>query len=159
MLKIEDTDFQSLATFPLSWRWTDSKWNKLPENDLQRIKPLTPIKAKELWRILGHYVSANGPKENIFECSPWIEATIDIPNAFEKVRDWLLGQFSDYEQSVIVSWDKDTAVLTDWGVFCNYWDDFCYPASDDVTVFPPHIDWILFYAHYERFDFGVRGVH
>ena len=111
MLKIENTDIQSLADFPLSWRWTDPKWNQLPEAALQRISPLSGEKAKELWRIEGHFVLSDGPRVNLFECSPWIDASVDTADAFEKVRDWLLGRFSDREQQVIVSWDKDTAVV------------------------------------------------
>ena len=158
MLKIENTDIQSLADFPLSWRWTDPKWNQLPEAALQRISPLTRAKAKELWRIEGHFVLSDGPRVNMFECSPWIDASVDTADAFEKVRDWLLGHFSDREQQVIVSWDKDTAVVASWGVFCDYWDDFCYPASDDVSVFPVSFDWVLFYQHGERFVFGKKRV-
>jgi hypothetical protein len=156
MLKIEDTDFQPPSTFSLNWRWTDSRWNELPESDLRQIKPLTKIKAKEFWRILGHYVLSNGPRINIFECSEWVDATLDVPGAFEKIRSWLLNHLSERDESVIVSWDKDTAVLTNWGIFCDYWDDFCYPSSDDVTVFPLSIGWVLFYDHFERFVFGSR---
>ena len=158
MLKIEVTDLQPLSTFPLNWRWTDSKWNELPKSDLEQIEPLTKTKAKEFWRILGHYVLSDGPRVSLFECSEWIDATLDAPGAFEKIRDWLFGRLSEREQSVIISWDKDTAVLTSWGVFCDYWDDFCYPSSDDVTVFPLSIDWVLFYQHFERFVFGTKSV-
>ena len=158
MLKIKDADIRSLTDFPLKWRWTNPKWNQLSNADLQRIKPLTQTKAKELWRIFGHYVLGNGPRENIFECRPWIDATVDYPGAFDRVRDWLLVQFSDREQDVVVSWDKDNAVVTSWGVFCDYWDDFCYPASDDVAVLPPSVDWVLFYQHGERFVFGKKRV-
>jgi hypothetical protein len=113
-------------------------------------------KAEELWRIAGQYVSATGPNVDIFKCGPWIDATLDAPGAFERIRDWLLVQFSEREQSILVSWDKDTAVVTDWGVFCDYWDDFCYPASDDVTVLPMAVEWILSYGHGESFEFGRR---
>jgi hypothetical protein len=156
MLKIEHTDIQPLADFPLSWRWTDPKWNRLPDSALQQISPLTQAKAKELWRISGHFVLPNGPKVDMFECSSWVDATVDTPDAFGKVRGWLLGRLSDREQRVIVSWDKDIAVVTNWGVFCDYWNDFCYPASDDTSVFPQSFDWVLFYQHGERFVFGQK---
>ncbi|MDQ3820276.1 MAG: DUF2947 domain-containing protein [Acidobacteriota bacterium] len=158
MLKFTDTNFQSIDSFSLSWRWTDERWNKLPEDVLAKIKPFTQSKAKELWRISGHYVLPNGPRANLFECSPWIDASVDVPNAEQKIRDWLLTQFSGRDREIIVSWDQATAVLTRWDVFCDYWDDFCYPASDDVTVFPPSIQWVLFYQHGERFIFGERSL-
>jgi hypothetical protein len=157
MLKFTDSDFQSLDSFSLNWRWTDERWNILPEDILHQIKPFTQTKAKELWRIAGHYVLSDGPRVNLFECSPWIDASVDAPNAEQKVRDWLIDQFSGRDQEIIVSWGQSQAVLTRWGVFSDYWDNFCYPASDDVTVFPPSIKWVLFYQHGERFVFCERS--
>src|SRR3712207_6991725 len=46
---------------------------------------------------------------------------------------------------VIVRWDESTAVRTTWEVFTRYWDDFCYPLSDDVAVFPDSGAWLLLY--------------
>ena len=40
----------------------------------------------------------------------------------------------DGSQTVIVHWDNTTAVETTWEVFAHYWDDFCYPSSDDVDI-------------------------
>ena len=57
---------------------------------------------------------------------------------------------------VIVSWDRDTALATDWAFFVARWGDFCYPASDDVTIWSLADDWTLSYRHYEVFQFG-RG--
>jgi hypothetical protein len=156
MLRFADSDFRPLETFSLSWRWTDERWNNFPEDILRQIKPFTQVKAKELWRIAGHYVLSDGPRVNLFECSPWIDASIDMPNAHEKGRDWLLNKFSGRDHEIIVSWDHSTAVQTTWAVFCDYCDDFCYPSSDDVTVFSPSINWVLFYQHGERFVFGKR---
>lgn len=72
--------------------------------------------------------------------------------------DCTTQRHADTEQQVIVSWDKDTAVVASWGVFCDYWDDFCYAASDDVSAFPVSFDWVLFYQHGERFVFGQKRV-
>jgi len=156
MLRFVNSDFQPLDTFSLNWRWTDERWNKLPDSAVARIRPFTEAKAKELWRIAGHYALSDGPRVNLFECTPWVDASVNIPNTETKIRRWLNEHFSDTDSDVIVSWDQATAVLTNWGVFCDYWDDFCYPASDDVTLFPPSINWLLFYQHGERFVFGKR---
>ena len=156
MLSFSDSDFQPLETFSLTWRWTDVRWNKLPEGTLSQIKPVTETKAKELWRIAGHYVLSNGPRVNLFKCSPWFDASINLPDAEGKVRNWLRNHVHESDYETIVSWDHSTAVQTTWSVFCDYWDDFCYPGSDDVTVFPPSFDWVVFYEHGERFVFGKR---
>ena len=56
-------------------------------------------------------------------------------------------------EAVLISWDARTAAMTDWELFVAHWDDFCYPASDDVTVFPLGGEWVLCYHHYEVFQF------
>ena len=39
------------------------------------------------------------------------------------------------------------AICVSWGVFCEYWDDFCYPASDDVAIWSLSQEWFLIYDH------------
>jgi len=41
----------------------------------------------------------------------------------------------------------------------QYWDDFCYPGSDDVAISPEDDSWLLFYFHEEMFEFGQRRKH
>ena len=57
---------------------------------------------------------------------------------------------------VTVRWDSTTAVRTTWKVFADHWDDFCYPGSDDVEVFPLTGEWLLLYHHWEQFEWGRR---
>jgi hypothetical protein len=58
--------------------------------------------------------------------------------------------------SVLVVWNDETAVVTDWAFFAERWDDFCYPASDDVTIWAPGEPWTLCYRHFDvmQFDAG-----
>jgi len=60
---------------------------------------------------------------------------------------------------VFLSWDPNVALRTPWGIFRDYWDDFCYPASDDLTITPADDSWLLFYFHEEMFEFGKRKQH
>ena len=154
MLKFEGKDYRPLPDFPLSWRWTDSRWNQLPDAALETIKPLAEAKAKELWRVSGYYCPSGYPSGDIFERGEWIDATLDVEGAFDRVRAWLISHLPDRNQESIISWDKNHAAVTICAVFCDYWDDFCHPASDDVTIFPASFAWILFYQHYQRFYFG-----
>ncbi len=57
---------------------------------------------------------------------------------------------------VIVSWDRQTAVITQWATFVRHWDAFCYPSSDDVTVWSPSDDWTLCYRHFQVLEIGRR---
>ncbi|HEY9286212.1 MAG TPA: hypothetical protein VIP46_22360 [Pyrinomonadaceae bacterium] len=151
-MQIEDTDFQPLDEFPLKWRWTDSRWNELPADALLTIQPVAESKARELLQYSLTFSDASGLFETQFEQISRVEAPANSPS----VREWLLARSTDPNQMVIVSWDHHHAALVRWAVFCEYWDDFCYPASDDVTVWPPSEEWVLMYLHDEEFVFGKR---
>jgi hypothetical protein len=71
------------------------------------------------------------------------------------VRSWLRRIQPDMRVSVYVSWSEDLAIETSWSIFTEYWDDFCYPSSDNVTVVPIGGIWQLVYHHYEQFDFST----
>ena len=154
MIRIEDSDFRPLEEFPLKWRWTDSRWNKLPPDALNFIRPFTDEKARDLLQYSLMFSNHTGLFESHFENISRIVA----PDDSSKVRQWLLDHAPDKNQMVIVSWDHHHAVLVRWDVVCDYWDDFCYPASDEVTVWPQSEEWALMYLHHEEFVFGIwRG--
>ena len=150
MPKIEESDFRALDSFRLKWRWTDTRWNKLPNNALSSIHPLSESKAHELFHYLLAFSDHFGLIEPLFEST----SRINTFNNSSEIRQWLLEQTSDLNQTVIVSWNKELAVLVSWKVFCDYWDDFCYPSSDDVAIFPQSGGWMLIYSHEEYFMFG-----
>lgn len=45
-------------------------------------------------------------------------------------------------------------MVAPWGVFCDFWSDFCYPASDDVTAWPADEAWLLEAHHEGRMRIG-----
>jgi hypothetical protein len=75
------------------------------------------------------------------------------------VRAWLTTLPVEPGASILLSWDVETAVATDWQTFLAYWDDFCYAGSDDVTVWSPGAPWYLCYDHEEVFRFGRHPAH
>lgn len=152
MTSVEQSDFGSLDEFPLRWRWTDPRWNELPDDALKAIQPFTDGKARELLQYSLGFSNASGLFESHFEHISRIDAPADSP----VVHQWLLDRSQDKDQMVIVSWDHHHAALVRWDVFCEYWDDFCYPASDCVTIWPLSEKWALMYLHHGEFIFGVR---
>lgn len=154
MIHIEASDFRPLNEFNLKWRWTDSRWNKLPANALNSIQPLTESKAHELCQHLLAFENQSGLIESLFESI----ARINTSGDESEIRQWLINRSSDPNQSVVVSRDNRLAAQVKWEVFCEYWDDFCYPASDDVAIFPLSEEWMLSYSHDEYFMFGERHV-
>ena len=154
MTEIEESDFRPINEFPLKWRWTDSRWNKLPQEALHAIRPLSESKARELCQYSLECTDHSGLMESLFERVSRIDTFDDSSD----IRLWLLARTSDLNQTVAVSWDNDLAALVRWKVFCDYWDDFCYPASDDVAIFPLSGEWMLSYSHDEYFMFGDRRI-
>jgi hypothetical protein len=152
---VTPSDLIPLGEFRLRWRWTDPRWKVLPTPDLAAIQPLTADKASEVFaRTMPLFVEQDTARR----CSGGApdelrSAVTEVPakRRTTEVGVWLQSLAGD--ESVIVSWDRHTAVLTPWRVFCMYWDDFCYPGSDNVAVVPPSGEWLLWYHHEERFIF------
>ena len=115
-----------------------------------RIRPLKPHSAQEVWQSVQSWVREESLASEMF--GPIKEHSTDG----DDTRDWLTAVTGCTAEQLIVSWDPQTAVLVDCCVFCRYWDDFCYTASDDVLVFPVAGSWALLYHHEEMFSFGSR---
>ena len=79
------------------------------------------------------------------EFSSLVRRSADVPNAVG--RCWLRDQQPELSAQAFVSWRGDAAIRTTWEIFTAHWDDFCYPSSDDVVVWPESERWALFYFH------------
>jgi hypothetical protein len=147
MISLELGDVVPIEGFELAWRWTDPKHAVLPGPVLADIRPLSNKKAltfadEALRRALPRPVS---------EWDFSISAERDDP---ESVRRRLSELFIRRDCEVIVSWNRELAILTTWGTFIRYWDEFCYPSSDDVTVWSPDAPWALVYRHFRVMEFS-----
>jgi len=102
--------------------------------------------------------------ERAAELQPWaaflcherrvLDVEIAAEGDAERVREQLEGLEVRSAEQIVVCWSAQTAVLTDWATFCAYWEELCYPSSDDVTVWPRDEAWVLCYDHWEMFRFG-----
>jgi hypothetical protein len=133
-------------SFALAWRWTQPTHNVLPPEAMARITPIAHTVAP-----LG--VTARGDLErSSFDDVQAASAAVSC----EDGTRWLRTLPIVLPEQVTVRWDTATAIQTTWEIFTQYWDDFCYPSSDDVEVFPASGDWLLLYHHWERFEWGRR---
>lgn len=148
---LEPSSFRELDDFPLKWRWTDEKWDVLPDDAVILIRPYTDLRAREILELSLKFGNAEGLFQSRFDKVEQFDASVDPA----KVTEWLQRSTLGQKQQVVVSWDHHLAVLVDCSVFCEYWDDFCYPSSDDVAIFPIDMKWVLFYFHNEYFEFGM----
>ena len=155
-MAVSSDDLVPLDSYWLSYRWTDSRNTPLPASDLAEIRPLTEGKAREIWRNIAPAAGFLYLNERVATPRLFRERIIELSaeGGVDDVRAKLQDLIPEANSSVIVSWEPDKAVVVSWRVFREYWDDFCYPSSDDVAIAPLSAAWLLVYSHEERFIFG-----
>jgi len=142
-LRLNASTITALHDFPLGWRFTSQRHALLGVELLARLMPLDGESAARLAGEAAKRGDANNGRPLAFRG--------DEPPA--TVRRELLALPIEPTTRIMLSWNPHTALIADWDIFTAHWDDFCYPASDDVTVWPLHGDWTLCYRHYEVFQF------
>ncbi len=142
----------TIRQHPLAWRWTDANYALLPDATLAQMQPMDQRAAARLFQRSLHFLVRDSLAP--LEFTAIVRHSADVPA--EVGRLWLLEQQSDLSVQVFVSWQLDAAIRTTWDVFTAHWEDFCYPSSDDVLVWPESERWALFYFHEQEFQFGRR---
>ena len=149
---LTNKDFIPFEDFDLKWRFTEGQHHLLPRKELSLIRPLSRAKATYFNKYSRkHLGNASLLKSEFSKIDP-----LQIVDDHEVVRTWLQSKQIAPETEIIVSWDTSSCVVTTWNVFCKYWDDFCYPSSDDILVWSDSADWFLYYCHHEIFEFGTK---
>ena len=130
-------DYRPLSDFPLAWRFAARTREGSGSDVMQYIKALSTESARKV-----------APRA--LEICRGIEyATLVRADDPSRVRFFLSDLPVRPQTTIIVSWSNDTAVETTWDVFCRRWNDFCYPGSDDVSIWSPSDRWSLCYRHDE----------
>jgi hypothetical protein len=147
MIEIAPEDLSQLNAFPLRWRWTDKRYTVLSADQLARIQPLRPQRAQEVHQVALKSLSAESGDFDID--SRIFESAARIDSRSPDVVAWLTDRLPS-RTPVVVSWDRSTAVLTDSELFVEHWKDFCYASSDDVSLLPLDVSWVLHFGHEEQ---------
>jgi hypothetical protein len=162
MIQLNQSDFRSSDSFELWWRWANPKRVMLSESELAQIQPLTEKKAQEIWQTEFVYITElwryrfNSTLEPVTSSSlfEWVQhIDISVANK-EAVQQHLTTFQSQGNQIVIVMWEPTIAVAVPWHVFCTHFWSFCYPVTDDVSVWPISELWGLQYDHQDQLIFG-----
>jgi hypothetical protein len=146
MTELDSSDFVSMDVFPLGWRFSSDRVGDLSSELQARIHPLSAELAAHLGKIAKGLCREGATFGVTFRSD-------DPPHA---VRAQLLALPPDPMTDIVVSWDAKTALVTDWQSFVDHWDDFCYPSSDDITIWPLDRSWTLCYRHFEIFQFDAH---
>lgn len=133
-------------SFELAWRWTQPSHAVLPPDVMAQIVPLAnPVR---------RYHAQVRPclDENVFEDIERMSGGVPTSNGTQQLQRLPVS----LNEQVTVEWDRDLAIRTTWEIFTRYWDDFCYPATDDIEVYPADESWMLIYRHWGTMEWGRR---
>jgi len=150
---VDSSDRLPATASSLAWRWTRPSHSVLSPEELLQIGCLSVAAAEQMNREALGAVRRDGllspPTSDL--------RVLRVPESGDRelVSGWLDGLPTGRAREVIASWSAETALLMPWSLFVRRWDDFCYPASDDVAVFPRDRAWVLVYHHDEAFEWGL----
>lgn len=154
---MDQDDFQPLESFAYRWRWDSDRCAIVPA-ELKQIRPLSKSYAGKLWARSLQFVDEEDtgnvflPSRKLF---PHLNELDVSQKEASEVQRWLDAQVGQGAKPILISWQPDAAVLTQWPIFARYWDDFCYPGADDVSIWPLSERWLLHYWHEEVFYFAT----
>ncbi|MBN4074030.1 hypothetical protein JYT61_00555 [bacterium AH-315-E10] len=146
--EIHTTD---LTNCRLHWRWTNPRYHQFSEADCKQISALDADSAQMVWdKSVVFATSARdfAPAQEHFHKIESLEIDDD-----DVVRDWL--RICMPSDTIIMSWQPDTAILIRTELFINHWEKFCYPALDNISIWPLSEKWIVHYWNEEVFWYGV----
>ena len=139
-----------IRNFSLAWRWTSPEHYQLSEEVLCQMVALNSTQSQALAQRHRGLINRNGLVATAF-------LQISSHPATGECGDFLRSLDVSPETTVLLSWDEETALRTTWRIFETYWEAFCYPSSDDVTISPESDSWLLYYSHEEKFEYGKRA--
>ncbi|MTI31455.1 hypothetical protein [Xanthovirga aplysinae] len=150
-----DNHIIPMKAFKLNWRFTERKYDLLPEKHLNELKPLD----NEASEFLDKYIS-KVELHNQFPFKRGFFKNIDKAEILEEnekeIRKWLYRRALPFDKTVLLSWDGDTSMKTKWKFVLKYWDSVFYVGSDDLTVFDESLEWALLFFHENEIYWGTN---
>ena len=144
-----------MTEFTLKWRFTEEKYDCLPEQHLNELKPLDKVGAKFLadylsnCKIHSEFPFKNGLFRNL-------DKTQILENNEKKVTKWLYQRAIPFDKEVYLSWDGNNGIITKWKFVVKYWNSLFYGGADDLTVFDQSLEWTLLFFHEDEIHFGTN---
>ena len=142
-----------IKDFSLGWRFTDEKYNKLPDAHLNQLQPLNTEASEFLWKYISDSrLHDDTPfKRNYFKTID--KAKILIANDSE-IKKWLYHRGLPFNKNVFLSWQPSEAMIVPWKIFIKYYDNFYY--TDDLTIIDDSLTWALLFYHENEIYFGTN---
>lgn len=145
-IEIDNKEIISLQDFELNWRWEKTHNPNISDSEKAKIEPVSEIESKRLNKVIDYFEIEDNLSKDYIE-TDWISANCENEEKIESFRNQLLPILQSYKENVIITWNRTTTLKTSKELFLKYWDDFCYPSSDDVTIISEETNWVMFYNH------------
>ena len=144
-----------LEDFRLKWRFTEEKYDKLPDQHLDQLKPLDNEAANFLWNyIVKTKLHDDTPfNENFYQT---IEKAKIIDGNEKEIKKWLYQKGLPFDKPVFISWQPTDAMIVPWKLLIKYFNSFYYRSSDDLTVIDQSLSWTLLFYHEDEIYFGTN---
>ena len=76
----------------------------------------------------------------------------------EEAQHWLESLGVPRLATVGIAWSPKLGLTLPWIFFVQFWEDFCYPGSDNAFVVLPNGLGTIAYEHYEMFRYAPRAI-
>jgi len=154
-IELDTNEIISFEDFELNWRWDDIHNPDISNEDKGQIIPLSIQESKRINKIIDYFELESNLYKS-FEPTDWIRASSETLDSIEKFSNDFKKLTQDYNENLFISWNRTTCIYTTKEIFIKYWDDFCYPSSDDITIISELTNWVYFYNHIEVGRFWKR---
>lgn len=144
----------TIENYPLKWRFDSMKADELADFD----DNLTILNKKGCEKIAGFIENWNLHsdfpfKKDLFFKNDYFSIVDNTDTQIETKLDSL--GFEDTKK-ILLEWDDETAVLTNWRFLKIHFSDFFYPGSDDITVFDESMQWSILIHHSETIYYSTN---
>ncbi len=144
-----------MDNFMLKWRFTDEKYECLPDHHLEQLVPLDAEASRFVWDYILNV--------NLFEAIPFKRGffrTIDKAKILEgnekEIKKWLYQRGLPFDKYVFLSWQPTDAMIVPWKLLIKYFDSFYHSGSDDLAVIDQSLTWALLFYHAGEIYFGTN---
>jgi len=156
----------ALQSFGLIWRFSDAqKYTQLSAAEFRRFRPLSEFESIEQWE---QYVYPDASPGHRHFRELYAQRLIKLPEEASfssRSRDDEANVVSNLQRQVVADdsdeaiffWHAETAVRTDWRLFLDHWDDFCYPSDDSNILVVPTCCRAVVYSEERWYVLDRRG--
>lgn len=146
----------SMDNFQLSWRFTNEKYDKLPDEHIEQLKPLDNEASTFLWDYISTTMLHNDtPFKKVFFRT--IDKARILDGNEKEIKKWLYQRGIQFDKPVFLSWQPTEAMIVPWKLLIKYFNSFYYGGSDDLTIIDQSLNWAILFYHEGEIYFGTNN--